>query len=91
MIKLRQSEIDRACNGWTVVTRPQSGKGVMVTTIHVKTGQVWESNVVKSGEVHNEIWRQLRMLDKCGGMAGLMGDKSRHRIGRKIEERKRKP
>lgn len=91
MIKLRQSEINRACNGWTVVTRPQSRGGVMVTTIHVETGQVWASNVVKSGEVHNEIRQQLRMLDKCGGMAGSMGDKARHRIGRKIEERKRKP
>ena len=88
MIRLRQAEIDRACNGWTVVARPRSGGGVTVTTVNVETGQVWASIVVKTGEIHSEIRQQLRMLDKCGGMAGPMGDKSRHRIGRKIEERK---
>ena len=85
MIKLRQSEIDRACNGWTVVVRPQSGDGVMVSTVNVNDGTVWTSSIVKNGEVQSEIRQQLRMMDKLG-FDIPMADKSRHRTGRKMSE-----
>jgi hypothetical protein len=83
MIKLRQSEIDRACNGWTVVVRPQSKDGVMVSTINVNDGTVWSTCIVKNGEIQSEIRQQLRMLDKCGH-DNPMAEKSRHRTGRKM-------
>lgn len=85
MIKLRQSEIDRACEGYTIVTRPQSGGGVMVATVWVKTKEILWSHIVKNGEVHYEIHSQLRMLDKMGG-GWPMASKSRHRGWKKIQE-----
>ena len=87
MIKLRQSEIDRACNGWTVVVRPQSGGGVMVSTVNIEDGRVWADagTIVKNGEVQSEIRQQLRMLDKLG-FDIPMANKSRHRTGRKMSE-----
>jgi hypothetical protein len=84
-MKLRQSEIDRACNGWTVVVRPQSTGGVMVMTVHVESGIVWDCALVKNGEIQTEIRQQLRMMDKCGYDIP-MADRSRHRTGEKMNK-----
>lgn len=83
MIKLRQSEIDRACNGWTVITRPQNDGGVMVSTINIHDQSIWMTNIVRNGNVHDEIRGQLRMMDKCG-FDVPMADHARHRPGKKI-------
>jgi hypothetical protein len=85
-IRLRQSEIDRADNGWTVVVRPQSGGGVMVATIHIPSNKTWEISIVKNGEVQTEIRLQLRMMHKCGWDLN-MADRSRHRTGEKMTRR----
>jgi hypothetical protein len=86
MIKLRQSEIDRACEGYTIITRPQSGGGVMVATVWVETKKIVFSEIVRNGEIQTEIRQQLRMLDKLGG-CWPMANKSRHRTGKKFQER----
>lgn len=84
-IKLRQSEISRASNGWTVVVRPNKD-GVMVATVHVESRMVWSQSIVKHGEVQTEIRQQLRMMDKCG-FDIPMADRSRHRTGEKMNRK----
>lgn len=81
MMKLRQSEINRACDGYTIAVRPQRG-GVMVATVWIETGKIVWSQIVKNGEVQTEIREQLRTLDKLGG-GGNMASRSRHRTGEK--------
>lgn len=85
-MKLRQSEINRACNGWTVVVRPNKG-GVMVAIVNTESGMIWSQSVVKNGEIQSEIRQQLRMMDKLG-FDIPMADRSRHRTGEKINMRK---
>ena len=84
-ITITKKEIDRACAGYTIVTRPQSGGGVMVAAVAVETRDILWSEIVRDGEVHRKIHQQLRMLDKCGG-GWPMASKSRHRGWEKIQD-----
>ena len=64
-MQLRESERNRACDGYTVVVRPNV-RGRFVATVRVEDCAILFSGIVQDGEVHREIASQLRLAAKCG-------------------------
>jgi len=79
-INLTQKEIQRACDGLTVVVRLQASTNLyMVAAVNVQTGlPVFKPSMVSKSEIHKAVRTELRMASKCG-MGGSMADASRFR------------
>lgn len=88
LIRLDAKEVDRADGEYSVVVRPQSGGGYLVSGIRlIKSqgmllGKAFRRRVKDQSEIKGAVAEVVRWMDKMG-MAGTMGDASRDRQSRK--------